>query len=133
MMYEYKVFLFSDAPVFLVNHSNYITVHRGANVSLSCEAGGDPPPEYQWTVDDGLDILENSSELGVVKVNRSATYSCRASNKLGNITLSVQVHVPPVTRTFVGAAPGPEPQRTRSRLLYKHFSVTYLSCTNSAM
>lgn len=133
MMCEYKVFLFfSDAPVFLVNHSNSILVHSGDNVSLSCEADGNPPPEYQWTVDDGVDLLGNSSELGV-QVNSNATYSCTAINNFGKTTLSIQVYMPPVTGTLLAAAPGPEPPCTCSCLLSKNFLIAYLPCTRSVM
>ncbi|XP_037834532.1 intercellular adhesion molecule 5 isoform X2 [Kryptolebias marmoratus] len=91
-------------PEFMSNHSGSITVPKGDNISLSCEADGIPSPEYQWTVDDGQGILDNSSKLSIIKVNRSATYNCTATNELGSITLSVNVHVSEVTTTAAAAA-----------------------------
>lgn len=114
----------SDAPEFLVNHSGYISVSKGDDVSLSCEADGNPAPEYQWTVDDGVDVLENSSELTLTKVNNSASYTCTITNVLGNKTLSVLVHVPQVTPAAADPSPeAPAHQGTHSHLLYSYFLI----------
>lgn len=106
-----------------MNHSRYVSVSKGDNVSLSCEADGSPAPEYQWTADDGGDVLNTSSELSLTKVNNSAVYTCTATNDLGNITLSILVNVP-VTPAAADPSPeAPAQQGTHSCLLYSYFSI----------
>ncbi|KAF7225598.1 vascular cell adhesion protein 1 isoform X1 [Nothobranchius furzeri] len=91
------------APEFRTNQSRHIIVNEGEDVSLTCEADGIPPPKYQWTIN-GIDALETSDTLKIINVNKSATYSCTASNKHGNVTVNVSVDVPEVTTTAAPAA-----------------------------
>lgn len=51
---------------------------------------GDPPPHFEWHVD-GAKMSENTSKLYVPQVDRNTTYSCTATNDLGNATMIFHV------------------------------------------
>ncbi|XP_041672872.1 intercellular adhesion molecule 5 [Cheilinus undulatus] len=80
------------APKFKSNKviDNYY-LEEGSNVSLSCEAEGNPPPVFSWTRD-GVNLLEKTSHLNLT-LEDSAIYNCTASNQLGNITKQTSVQV----------------------------------------
>ncbi|KAL3986904.1 zygote arrest protein 1 [Sarotherodon galilaeus] len=67
---------------------------EGTNITLSCEAEGNPPPVYNWTCD-GENMLENTNSLNITRVNRNKTCTCTATNYLGNITKTIHLHVEP--------------------------------------
>uniref|UniRef100_A0A8C6L1R3 Ig-like domain-containing protein n=1 Tax=Nothobranchius furzeri TaxID=105023 RepID=A0A8C6L1R3_NOTFU len=102
-------------------------------VSLTCEADGIPPPKYQWTIN-GIDALETSDTLKIINVNKSATYSCTASNKHGNVTVNVSVDVPEVITTAAPAAmASPQaltPQGAQPCFLYSQHSFYILLIMN---
>ena len=75
-------------------HPYDVTVIEGINVSLSCNAAGNPEPTITWTKD-GSPISNNSrisspqeKQLTITNVNRtdSGEYRCVAGNSLGNDT-----------------------------------------------
>ncbi|XP_047427770.1 hemicentin-1-like isoform X2 [Mugil cephalus] len=88
------------------SNTQHIDVAEGDDISLNCEAEGNPPPVFQWT-SDGLSVLEEDSDtLNITQVNASSTYICTAANNLGNITKQIHVHV---TNVNVQATPAAAP------------------------
>uniref|UniRef100_A0A669EDJ5 Ig-like domain-containing protein n=1 Tax=Oreochromis niloticus TaxID=8128 RepID=A0A669EDJ5_ORENI len=67
---------------------------EGNNITLSCEAVGNLPPVYNWTCD-GEIMLENANSLNITRVKHNTTCTCTATNYLGNITNTINVHVEP--------------------------------------
>ncbi|XP_051244409.1 intercellular adhesion molecule 5 isoform X2 [Dicentrarchus labrax] len=83
------------APELRNNTDNDIVdVDEGDDVTLTCEAEGNPPPVFNWTRD-GVNMLENMNNLSIIQVTSNATYSCKATNYLGNITKIINVRVIP--------------------------------------
>ncbi|KAM9745960.1 hemicentin-1 [Menidia menidia] len=82
------------APQLIGNHSldRHIRVSEGQNVTLACHVKGNPPPVFQWTVD-GKKLLENTSKLNIIAQNNNATYTCTATNELGNLTVKTNVYM----------------------------------------
>ncbi|XP_030592531.1 hemicentin-1-like [Archocentrus centrarchus] len=74
------------------NNPHDISTLEGTNITLSCEAEGNPPPVYHWTCD-GVNQLENTNSLSITGVNHNVTCTCTATNDLGNITKTIHVHV----------------------------------------
>ncbi|XP_039466640.1 hemicentin-1-like isoform X2 [Oreochromis aureus] len=74
------------------NSTQDIFLLEGTNITLSCEAVGNPPPVYNWTCD-GKNMLENTNSLNITRVKHHATCTCTATNYLGNITHTINVHV----------------------------------------
>ncbi len=69
-----------------------VFVHEGADVILTCEADGNPPPDFHWTWN-GMNISEDTYSIDVTEVTINTTYSCTASNHLGSITKQIHVQV----------------------------------------
>ncbi|KAM4534927.1 hemicentin-1 [Fundulus diaphanus] len=86
------------APELRTNSSTSITLPKGGNATLLCDVEGNPPPEYRWTIDEELQ-LETTNKLEITGVNSRSTYSCTATNILGNITVRIHVDVEEVTTT----------------------------------
>lgn len=80
------------APELSANHSDYLSISKGENVTLTCEVEGNPPPVFQWEVD-GISLPENTAQLTVTQVNDSATYVCIATNDWGNKSVEFYVDV----------------------------------------
>ncbi|XP_076739409.1 hemicentin-1 isoform X1 [Maylandia zebra] len=67
---------------------------EGTNITLSCEAVGNPLPVYNW-ICDGKNMLENTTSLSLPRVHGNKTCACTATNYLGNITKTIHLHVEP--------------------------------------
>lgn len=90
-------FASSDAPEFKNKTEKHdIYVGEGDNVTLNCEAEGNPPPVFHWT-NDRVNILENTNNLYINQVNTSASYNCTATNVLGSVHKSIFIHVEKTT------------------------------------
>ncbi|XP_014838881.1 PREDICTED: hemicentin-1-like [Poecilia mexicana] len=97
------------SPGLRTNSSNKtITVAMGGNATLLCDIEGNPPPVYQWTVDE-QPMLETTNRLHITQVNRSSIYSCTATNILGNTAMHIVVDMEENdTTTDPPAMPTPE-------------------------
>ncbi|XP_067271895.1 vascular cell adhesion protein 1b [Pseudorasbora parva] len=100
-----------SAPLNLtVSGATNITL--GSSVTLTCEAEGNPKPEFTWTAlkPDGQFVeMGKSQDLFIhsVSLSDAGTYQCDASNDLGrqNITVSVVVQAPPMDTLIVANPP----------------------------
>ena len=65
-------------------------VVKGTNVTLFCNAAGDPKPSLKWTKNDNSTVLSDSSSLPLPNVDRpgnpsdTTQYHCTASNGYGD-------------------------------------------------
>lgn len=88
------LFVSSDAPEVNTKDSTHDYLLEGSNITLSCEAEGNPPSVYNWTCD-GENMLANTNNLNITRVNRTKTCTCTAANYLGSVTKTIHVHVEP--------------------------------------
>ena len=83
-------FLNTDQPEFSQHPQNQI-VNEGFNVVFTCDANGNPPPTFSWTIDGSavnttanprISLTANGKQLTITSVNRtdSGEYRCVASN-----------------------------------------------------
>ena len=73
------------------------TVLEGRNISLHCNATGNPTPNITWTNDDSSTVLYQGETYSIVNIQRQAAgdYTCTAWNGVGeqrNATATVTVH-----------------------------------------
>lgn len=80
---------------------------EGADVSLTCEAEGNPPPVFNWNCD-GVNMLVNMNILNIAQVITSRTCECTATNYVGNTTKQIHVQVIKTTTTNPAATTAPE-------------------------
>ena len=75
-----------------------MTLTEGGNLTLSCNATGNPVPTISWTRDGSpvdtsgrISISADKKQLTITNVHRtdSGEYRCVASNELGNDTSNV--------------------------------------------
>lgn len=113
---------FTDFPVITnpVPNTNY-TVHEGNNITIECQATGDPSPQITWYQDGNMltegelngsvisfgnlqESVEENSGVVLQSVSRNLTlslatnnvsglYSCQAENAAGNVTVEFQLTV----------------------------------------
>ena len=72
-------------------------VVEGENVTLHCNATGNPAPNITWTKDGSSTVLYQGETYSIVNIQRQATgdYTCTAWNGVGgkaNVTATVNVH-----------------------------------------
>ena len=86
--------LFTDQPEITLNPLN-VTKAEGENVTLTCNATGNPEPNISWIVkwssintnySHGTDFSKDRQEMTIMNVRRtdSGEYQCMATNNLGN-------------------------------------------------
>ena len=91
------LFPFSDKPAFTTYPQNQ-TVREGDNVTLFCNATGNPRPSISWTIDEltvnitvysRISLTSDNKQLTVKNVSRTDShhkYRCQANNSVGTIT-----------------------------------------------
>ncbi|KAK7136937.1 hypothetical protein R3I93_017112 [Phoxinus phoxinus] len=91
-----------------VKVSGATAVSLGSSLTLTCEAEGNPKPEFTWTAlkPDGQSVeMGKSQDLSMhnVSLSDAGTYQCDVSNDLGrqNTTVSVIVQAPPMDTLIV--------------------------------
>ncbi|KAK9535265.1 hypothetical protein VZT92_007656 [Zoarces viviparus] len=97
----------------LKNKTEDVYVHEGDDVTLYCEAEGNPAPAFNWSLD-GVNLMKSTNYLNITRAT-SAIYSCTATNKLGRTTKQIHVHV--MEMNIMGAPAAittPEPSTPRS-------------------
>ena len=89
----------SDRPE-ITKHPQNVTVAERNNVTLTCNATGNPEPQFSWFKDKDLVkstnriyLSANNSLLTMTDVNRndSGGYLCVARNEVGNDTSKIVV------------------------------------------
>ncbi|XP_071327955.1 vascular cell adhesion protein 1 [Trachinotus anak] len=80
------------APVFTKEATEVYNVEENDNVTLDCEAEGNPPPHFHWTLN-GENITEYTSSVFTTQVNTDAIYTCTAANDIGRKTKQIHVNV----------------------------------------
>ncbi|XP_031723712.1 peroxidasin homolog [Anarrhichthys ocellatus] len=97
----------------LKNKMEDVDVYEGDNVTLYCEAEGNPAPAFHWSLD-GVNLMKSTNYLNITQA-KGAIYNCTATNKLGSTTKQIHVHV--VKINIMGAPAAittPEPSTPRS-------------------
>ena len=89
-------FSFSDASAITSAPGNQVVL-EGNNLTLHCNASGNPSPNITWTRDKSSSVLHQGNIYSIVNIHRDATgnYTCTAWNgvdKQQNATAVVAVH-----------------------------------------
>ena len=93
------LFIFTDPPEITV-HPEAKTKSEGENLTLSCNATGNPVPTISWTRDGSpvnqssrISFSADKKQLTITNVNRTdrGKYRCVASNELGNDTSNASI------------------------------------------
>ena len=88
------MYLFTDKPE-IVTHPQNITTREGQNVTLCCNATGNPAPTISWYkngyhINNSFSTIfsPNHEQLTIRNVNRidRGDYTCRAKNRAGTDT-----------------------------------------------
>ncbi|KAM4597932.1 hemicentin-2 [Polymixia lowei] len=125
------------APEFQETFS-IISVAEGDNVSLHCDAKGNPPPKLQWSSDSGpahwLNTMENQSDVNITRVHTSTTYNCTATNSLGTITKQIHVNVTKPMTTPAASQPRElcPPVLTPARVVVRYRDTVSVNCSTSS-
>ena len=91
-----SLYLVLDNSVISQRPSSKVVV-EGENVTLHCNATGNPAPNITWTKDGSSTVLYQGETYSIVNIQRQATgdYTCAAWNGVGgktNVTATVNVH-----------------------------------------
>ena len=73
------------------------TVLEGSNITLHCNASGNPPTNITWTKDGNPTVLHQGETYSIVNIQRQAAgdYTCTAWNGMTektNATATIVVH-----------------------------------------
>uniref|UniRef100_A0AAY5KEU8 Ig-like domain-containing protein n=1 Tax=Esox lucius TaxID=8010 RepID=A0AAY5KEU8_ESOLU len=87
-----------DKPNISVTPEGSSEIKEGDNLSLRCQAEGNPTPSYQWVVPQAGPTSNTRAEGSVVNVthiarSQAGNYTCIATNEVGNSTWTVDVKV----------------------------------------
>ena len=85
-----------SVPPRMTSHSDNQTVNEGSNLTLFCNATGQPTPNITWTRVSDDEVLFVGNPWYIVNINRtySGTYHCVADNGVPspvNSTISINV------------------------------------------
>ena len=93
-------FCFTVGAPKVTTHPQSGTKTEGKNVTLFCNASGNPPLKLSWTIDGSpvnaianhrISLSSNKTELTITNVSRmdSGQYLCEANNIIGNAISNV--------------------------------------------
>ena len=84
-------------PPTIIRRSNEtIDVEEGVNVTLHCDAIGDPTPSVLWIKDGKTPqngTFTSTLQIPKIELRDAGTYVCTAANRAGSVSYSVQVRV----------------------------------------
>ena len=86
-------------------------VLKGTNVTLFCNAAGDPKPSLKWTKDNDPSVLSESANLTLSTVDRpgnpndTTQYQCTASNGYGDPMFKTDTATVTVICEYYGHCP----------------------------
>ena len=93
----YSSYPFSLDPSMIESRPVNQVIVEGSNVTLHCNATGNPTPNITWTKDGSNTVLYQGEKYSIVNIQRQAAgdYTCTAWNGVGqqqNATATVTVH-----------------------------------------
>jgi len=93
----YSFYPFSLDPSMIESRPVNQVIVEGSNVTLHCNATGNPTPDITWTKDGSSTVLYQGETYSIVNVQRQAAgeYACTAWNGVGerkNVSATVTVH-----------------------------------------
>lgn len=94
------------------NHIEEISVSEGENVTLNCDAEGNPPPVFSWTCG-GEDLMEKTNNLTFAPVNATTICVCTTTNHLGNRTKQYHIEMNVTVITYTPIITTPKAQTPR--------------------
>ncbi|KAM8972479.1 intercellular adhesion molecule 5-like [Pelodytes ibericus] len=83
---EVKVIVHFKPTNVIVKGPLSLSAREGENVTLTCEADGNPPPTYHWEAPGGeVEYLHDNRTLKIwgMKTTHMGRYNCQAKNKYG--------------------------------------------------
>jgi len=79
---------------------NSVDVNQGDDVTLPCDAQGDPTPYVEWS-NGGRQLQRSRTQQSFlipnIQPSDAGTYVCRAVNRAGSVSYSLVVRVSPVS------------------------------------
>jgi len=94
------VSLVTQVPPSITITTNSMDVNQGDDVTLPCDAQGDPTPYVEWSRG-GRQLQRNRTQQSFlipnIQPSHADTYVCRAVNRAGSVSYSLVVRVSPVT------------------------------------
>ena len=88
------IFVFSVVPPMSTIHNCPSNVTEGNNVTLYCNATGNPPPEVAWIRSGKVLVKDSAYIMSAIKRNQTGIYECMAWNGIGNnFTANCSLHV----------------------------------------
>ena len=94
---QLKNFPFDSDPSSIDTRLVNLTVLEGSNITLHCNATGNPASNITWSKDGSQTVLHHGETYNIVNIQRQAAgdYTCTAWNGVGekvNATATVTVH-----------------------------------------
>ncbi|XP_063724730.1 contactin-4-like [Symsagittifera roscoffensis] len=92
--YGFQVTVYS-VPFLLTSLPKMIALRPGQEMTLSCEANGEPAPTYHWYIDGNRQrsVQDNSYEITLAEIGNNGVYQCEASNEHGSVVSTSTVRV----------------------------------------
>ena len=94
LMISYSIFLFTVPPKSAIQNCPG-QVFEGDNVTLYCNATGNPAPKVAWIRSGEVLVKDNVNVISAINRSLSGTFKCMAWNGIGNnytANCTVDVH-----------------------------------------
>ena len=89
-------FNYLEPPTVSIGENRTLDVEVGDNLTLHCDANGDPIPLVTWKKD-GQILQQSNTTMGIfitnIELRDAGTYFCTATNRAGSISQSILVRV----------------------------------------